>query len=265
MFVDQSDGPALAAALARSPALVLIESPSNPLMRVVDIRAISADARSAGARTVVDNTFLSPAGQQPITLGADLTVHSTTKYLNGHSDVVGGVVVAADQADVAALASWANVTGVAGSPFDAYLTLRGTRTLFARVERQQRTAGVIAEFLHRHPAVSAVWYPGLPTHPGHGIAKAQQSGFGAMLSFEVAADIKDIGRLVEALGVFTLAESLGGVESLVAHPATMTHASMSSEERHAAGIHDNLLRLSVGLESEADLLADLECGLAAVY
>jgi cystathionine gamma-synthase len=264
VFVDQSDGPALAAALARSPALVLIESPSNPLMRVVDIQAIAAAARSAGARTVVDNTFLSPAGQQPIKLGADLVVHSTTKYLNGHSDVVGGVVVAADQADVAALASWANVTGVTSSPFDAYLTLRGIRTLFARVERQQRTAGLIAEFLHGHPAVPKVWYPGLPTHPGHGIAKAQQSGFGAMLSFELTGGVEGVSRFVHALELFVLAESLGGVESLVAHPATMTHASMSPEARHAAGISDSLLRLSVGLESEADLLADLARGLEAI-
>ncbi len=213
---------------------------------------------------MVDNTFLSPALQRPIKLGADLVVHSTTKYLNGHSDVVGGAVIAADQKDVDDLASWANVTGVTGSPFDAYLTLRGLRTLFVRIERQQRAANSIAEFLHQHPAVTAVHYPGLPTHPGHEIAKAQQDGFGAMLSFEIASGVDGVRRFVEAVEVFTLAESLGGVESLVAHPATMTHASMSAEARRAAGINDGLVRLSIGLESEADLLADLARGLETV-
>ena len=262
-FVDQADEGTLASALARSPRLVLVESPSNPLMRVVDIRKTAAAATAAGAAVVVDNTFLSPARQQPIKLGADLVVHSTTKYLNGHSDVVGGAVVAADREDAEELAAWANTTGVAGSPFDAYLTLRGVRTLFARVERQERTAAAVAGFLQRHPAVAAVHYPGLPSHPGHAIAKAQQGGFGAMLSFEVAGGADGVRRFVEALEVFTLAESLGGVESLVAHPATMTHACMGPEARRAAGIGDGLVRLSVGLESEADLLADLARGLEA--
>ena len=262
-FVDQADDGSLASALARSPKLVLVESPSNPLMRVVDIRRVAARAKAAGAKVVVDNTFLSPALQRPIALGADLVVHSTTKYLNGHSDVVGGAVVAAGRKDAEELAAWANTTGVAGSPFDAYLTLRGVRTLFARVERQERTAAAVAGFLQRHPAVAAVHYPGLPIHPGHGIAKAQQSGFGAMLSFEVAGGVDGVRRFVAALEVFTLAESLGGVESLVAHPATMTHACMGPEARLAAGIGDGLVRLSVGLESEADLLADLARGLEA--
>jgi cystathionine gamma-synthase len=258
VFIDQADEEAVAAALARSPALLLIESPSNPLMRVVDIRGLAAQAKAAGARTVVDNTFLSPAGQQPIKLGADFVVHSTTKFLNGHSDVVGGAVVAAERKDVDALAAWANITGVTGSPFDAYLTLRGVRTLFARTERQARSAAAIAQFLQSHPAVAAVWYPGLPTHPGHEIAKRQQSGFGAMLSCELAGGGPAVRRLVESVGVFTLAESLGGIESLVAHPVTMTHASMSAEAREAAGITDGLVRLSIGLEDEADLIADLE-------
>jgi cystathionine gamma-synthase len=263
VFIDQADDGALASALARSPKLILIESPSNPLMRVVDIRRIAARAKAVGAKVVVDNTFLSPALQRPITLGADLVVHSTTKYLNGHSDVVGGAVVAADRKDAEELAAWANTTGVTGSPFDAYLTLRGVRTLFARVERQERTAAAVAGFLQRHPAVAAVHYPGLPSHPGHAIAKAQQSGFGAMLSFEVAGGVDGVRRFVGALEVFTLAESLGGVESLVAHPATMTHACMGPEARLAAGIGDGLVRLSVGLESEADLLADLARSLEA--
>ena len=182
LFIDLANEPTLAAALARKPKIVLIESPSNPLMRVVDIRKTAALARTAGAKTVVDNTFLSPALQQPIKLGADIVVHSTTKFLNGHSDVVGGVVVAATQKDVDELVSWANVTGVTGSPFNSYLTLRGVRTLFVRVEQQQKTAAAIAEFLKHHPAVGAVHYPGLRDHPGHEIAKAQQSGFGSMLS-----------------------------------------------------------------------------------
>lgn len=262
-FVNQADEYAVAATLARSPTLLLIESPSNPLMRVVDIQRIAAQAKAAGTRTVVDNTFLSPALQQPIKLGADLVVHSTTKFLNGHSDVVGGAVIAADQKDVDALASWANITGVTGSPFDAYMTLRGVRTLFARVERQQRMAASIAQFLHSHAAVAKVWYPGLPTHPGHDIAKRQQSGFGAMLSFELAGGVEAVRRLVESVEVFTLAESLGGMESLVAHPITMTHASMTAEARQAAGITDGLVRLSIGLEDEADLLADLARGLDA--
>jgi cystathionine gamma-synthase len=177
--------------------------------------------------------------------------------------VVGGVVIAAVPTDVDELASWANVTGVTGSPFDAYLTLRGVRTLFARIERQQKTAALIAQFLHQHPSVSVVHYPGLPTHPGHEIAKAQQHGFGAMLSFEISGGIEGVRRFLGAVEVFTLAESLGGVESLVAHPATMTHASMSAEARRAAGIKDSLVRLSVGLESEADLMGDLARGLAA--
>lgn len=263
-FIDQVDEQALAAALQLGPALVLIETPSNPLMRIVDIRALAARAKAVGAKVAVDNTFLSPALQRPIALGADFVIHSTTKYLNGHSDVVGGAVIAADTADVDRLVSWATITGVIGAPFDAYLTLRGVRTLFPRVERQQQTAGVVAEFLHRHPLIAAVHYPGLPSHPGHVIAKSQQSGFGAMLSLELAGGIEGVRRFVEALEVFTLAKSLGGVESLVAHPATMTHAEMDVEARRAAGIGDNLLRLSVGLESEADLVADLERGLAAL-
>ncbi|HEY0185794.1 MAG TPA: cystathionine gamma-synthase [Rhodopila sp.] len=262
-FVDFADDGALGSALARAPKLVLIETPSNPLMRVTDIRKVCGQAKAVGAKVIVDNTFLSPAFQQPIKLGADMVVHSTTKFLNGHADVVGGVVVAATQADADELRAWANVTGVTGSPFDAYLTLRGVRTLFARVERQQQSAAAVAAFLDRHPGVSAVYYPGLPAHPGHAIAKAQQTGFGAMLSFEIAGGVEGVRRFVEAVEVFSLAESLGGMGSLVAHPATMTHASMSKEARVAAGISDSLLRLSIGLESEADLLADLACGLDA--
>ncbi|WP_342110442.1 cystathionine gamma-synthase [Methylobacterium sp. SI9] len=263
-FVDQTDPDALGAALAKGPKVVLVETPSNPLMRVVDIRRVTAAAKAVGALAVVDNTFLSPALQQPIALGADLVVHSTTKFLNGHSDVIGGAVVAADKAMGDDLAAWANTIGVTGSPLDAYLTLRGLRTLFVRVEQQQRNAGRIAAFLDAHPAVSRVHYPGLPSHPGHALAKAQQAGFGAMLSFELAGGLDAVRAFVGAVRVFTLAESLGGVESLVAHPPTMTHAAMDPEARAIAGITDGLLRLSVGLEAEDDLLADLARGLDAV-
>lgn len=263
VFIDQSDASALASALARKPSLVLMETPSNPLMRVVDIREVARQAKAAGARVAVDNTFLSPALQQPIPLGADFVIHSTTKYLNGHSDVVGGAVICATDDDVERLGAWANITGVTGSPFDAYLTLRGLRTLFARIERQQANATAIASFLESKDAVSAVNYPGLPSHPSHALARSQQSGFGAMLSFELAGGTEAVRRFVEVLKVFTLAESLGGVESLIAHPATMTHVSMGADARRTAGIGDGLLRVSVGLESEADLLADLERGLAA--
>jgi cystathionine gamma-synthase len=262
-FVDQNDREALDAAFTLNPKLILIETPSNPLMRVVDVADICARAHAVGCKAAVDNTFLSPALQNPIALGADLVIHSTTKYINGHSDVVGGCVVAKDQADLEQLIWWANCLGVTGSPFDAYLTLRGVRTLFARVERQQATAGRIAEWLEAHPAVKSVNYPGLKSHPGHEIAGRQQKGFGAMLSFELAG-LDAVRTLVDRLEVFTLAESLGGVESLIAHPTLMTHAAMTPEARLTAGITDGLLRLSIGLEHPEDLLADLSIGLDAV-
>jgi cystathionine gamma-synthase len=261
-FADYADRTALAQALARRPRLVLIETPSNPLMRIVDIAALAARAHAAGALVAVDNTFLSPALQTPIALGADFVIHSTTKYLNGHSDVVGGAVIAASRADVETLAAWANTAGVIGAPFDAYLTLRGLRTLFPRLEAQQRSAAALAAFLQRHPRVAAVHYPGLEDHPGHAVAQRQQSGFGAMLSFELAGAVDDVRRAVEAVRLFTLAESLGGVESLIAHPATMTHANLTPEIRRRAGIGDTLLRLSVGLEATDDLIADLDQALA---
>ena len=258
VFIDQNDAAAVDTALATGrQKLVLIETPSNPLMRVVDIAVIARKAKAAGAAVAVDNTFLSPALQQPIALGADFVIHSTTKYLNGHSDIVGGAVIAAKAEDAATLAAWANVTGVTGSPFDAYQTLRGLRTLFPRVESQQRNAGAVAAFLDAQPQVKAVHYPGLPSHPGHEIARKQQRGFGAMLSFELNGGLEEVRRFVNAVRIFTLAESLGGIESLVAHPATMTHASMDPQARRTAGITDTLLRLSVGLESEGDLLEDL--------
>jgi cystathionine gamma-synthase len=263
-LVDQGDAAALKEARGEGPALVLIETPSNPLMRVVDIAAIAALAKAAGARVAVDNTFLSPALQRPLTLGADYVIHSTTKYLNGHSDVVGGAVIAADPAEVEALAAWANTVGTTGAPFDSWLTLRGLRTLFPRIERQQRNAGLVAAFLEGRAEVAAVHYPGLASHAGHAIAARQQAGFGAMLSFDLAGGVEAVKRFVAGVETFTLAESLGGVESLVAHPATMTHADMGPEARRVAGIGDGLLRLSIGIEHEDDLLAGLEKGLRAV-
>jgi cystathionine gamma-synthase len=259
-FVDQTDADALGAALARKPALLWIETPSNPLMRIVDIAALAKRAHAAGAQVVVDNTFLSPALQKPIELGADFVVHSTTKYINGHSDVVGGAVIAARAGDAEQLAWWANCTGVTGAPFDAWLTLRGLRTLSVRVAQQQQTAEQVARWLAAHPQVGKVHYPGLETHRGHDIARRQQSGFGAMLSFELRSG--DPRAFVAGLQLFTLAESLGGIESLAAHPASMTHAAMSPEARATAGISDSLFRLSIGLEHADDLLADLKGALA---
>ncbi|ODT07345.1 MAG: O-succinylhomoserine (thiol)-lyase [Kaistia sp. SCN 65-12] len=262
-FVDQTDPRALDRAFERMPMLVLIETPSNPLMRVVDIAGIVRRARTISAAVAVDNTFLSPAVQRPIGLGADFVIHSTTKYLNGHSDMVGGAVVAASAARLEELAEWANITGVTGAPFDSYQTLRGLRTLFPRLERQQKTAMAVAQFLDAHPRVARVHFPGLATHPGHELARRQQDGFGAMLSFEIEGGMAEIRRFSEALRIFTLAESLGGMESLAAHPATMTHAGMGPEARHAAGIKDTLMRLSIGLEGEQDLLDDLQRALEA--
>lgn len=264
LWVDQGDAAALDAALARKPKLVLVETPSNPLLRVVDVADICRRAHAAGAKVVADNTFLSPALQRPLELGADIVVHSTTKYINGHSDVVGGAVISADPADHAELAWWANCRGVTGGAFDAYLTMRGIRTLFTRIERQQATAETVANALAAHPAVKAVHFPGLKSHPTHEIAARQQQGPGAMLSFELHGGEAAVRSLVEDLELFTLAESLGGVESLIAHPATMTHAAMTPEARVVAGITDGLLRLSVGLEHQDDLVADLVRALDAV-
>lgn len=263
LYVDQNDPAAVTKALARRPALFWIETPSNPLMRIVDVAALAAQAKAVGAKVAVDNTFLSPALQKPIQLGADFVVHSTTKYINGHSDVVGGAVVAASRADAEQLVWWANCCGTAGAPFDAWLTLRGLRTLGVRIERQQASAQRIAEALSRHKAVKVVYYPGLSSHPNHDIARRQQSGFGAMLSFDLK-DATAAPRLLGRFKRFNAAESLGGVESLVAHPATMTHASMSEEARAIAGIGAGLFRLSVGLEHVDDLIGDLESALDAI-
>lgn len=255
-FVNQTDPVALAAALAKKPKLVLIETPSNPLLRITDIAAVAAAAKEAGAIVVADNTFLSPVLQQPLALGCDVVVHSTTKYINGHSDVVGGAVLAKDKALGDELAWWANCTGVTGAPFDAFLTLRGLRTIFPRLERQQETASAVANALSADERVAKVYYPGLASHPGHEIARRQQKGFGAMLSAEFADNV-DVLDLLRGLNIFTIAESLGGFESLVCTPATMTHAAMTPEARAAAGISDRLVRFSIGLEHQQDLVRDI--------
>ncbi|MGH8062862.1 MAG: O-succinylhomoserine (thiol)-lyase [Pseudoxanthomonas sp.] len=254
---DLTDPRSLADALAQSPKLVLIETPSNPLLRITDLRFVIEAANKAGALTVVDNTFLSPALQKPLEFGADLVLHSTTKYINGHSDVVGGAVIARDAETHEKLVWWANALGITGSPFDSFLTLRGLRTLDARLRVHQENATAIATLLDEHPAVSKVYFPGLASHPGHAVAARQQKGFGAMLSVELHGGEAAVRAFVDGLQYFTLAESLGGVESLIAHPASMTHAAMTAEARAKAGISDGLLRLSVGIESTEDLVADL--------
>jgi cystathionine gamma-synthase len=260
-FTDLTSDSAAETVKSRRPKLLWIETPSNPLLRVTDLARVIGAGHEAGALVAVDNTFLSPALQRPIEFGADLVVHSTTKYLNGHSDVVGGAVVAADPALVEELAWWANCLGITGAPFDSFLTLRGVRTLHARMRTHEENAARVADLLCGHDSVKRVYYPGLKSHPGHSVAASQQDGFGAMVSFEVNGGIDGVERFVNALQCFTLAESLGGVESLVAHPATMTHASMDAVARATAGIDESLLRLSVGIEHADDLVADLSAAL----
>ena len=260
-FVDFADEEAVRTALREPTALLWIETPSNPLLRITDIAQFAQLGHAAGALVVVDNTFLSPLWQQPLALGADIVVHSTTKYLNGHSDVVGGAVIASTQALHEQLAWWANCLGLTGAAFDSYLTLRGLRTLNARLDHHGRNAQGLAEWLQEQPGVRRVFYPGLPSHPGHEVALRQQRGFGAIVTMEIAGGHDAVRALVSQMKYFSLAESLGGVESLVAHPATMTHAAMDPEARARAGLTDGLLRLSVGIEAFEDLRADLAAGL----
>ena len=254
-FVDFNDEPALATALDRSPALVWIETPSNPLLRITDLASTTEAAHRAGALVAADNTFLSPLLQRPLEHGVDIVIHSTTKFLNGHSDVVGGVAVAATAEHHELLRQWANVLGLTGSPFDAYQTLRGLRTLDARMRVHQENAATLVEACNGHPAVAAVHYPGLTDHPGHDVAARQQDGFGSLFSIDLTGGVDAVTRFLEGLPIFHLAESLGGIESLVCHPARMTHAGMTDEARAAAGIGDGLLRFSIGLESPDDLVA----------
>lgn len=256
-FVDQTDATAVARACRKKPKLILTETPSNPLLRIVDIQRIKTFADECGALLAVDNTFLSPALQNPIALGADIVIHSTTKYINGHSDVVGGAVVAATEELAGRLGWWANCLGITGAPFDSFLALRGLRTLQARVRQHEENAQLIAALLNDHEAIERVYYPGLKDHPGHDIAARQQRGFGGMLSFEIRGGEAAVRAFLENLQFFSLAESLGGVESLVCHPASMTHAPVAAKALETAGIGKNLVRLSVGIESADDLVADL--------
>lgn len=257
-FVDQSDSAALDAALALNPKLVLLETPSNPLVRVVDIAEVCKKAHKVGALVAVDNTFLTPVYQKPLELGADFVIHSTTKYINGHSDVIGGVVITKTEEHATELAWWGNCLGATGTPFDSYMTLRGIRTLGARMRVHEESSQQILSYLQTQELVGTIYHPSLPAHPGHEVAKKQQSGFGSMLSFEFTGSFEQLKVFVKALDLFSLAESLGGVESLVCHPASMTHRAMGEEALAEAGVTQQLLRLSVGLEDAQDLIADLK-------
>lgn len=245
-------------AVPEGTSMVWLETPTNPLLKIADIAAIAARARQVGAVTVVDNTFATPIFQRPLALGADLVLHSTTKYLNGHSDVVGGIVVAGDAALGAKLRFLQNAIGAVNGPWDAWLTLRGIKTLALRMERHQQNAQRIVAWLVDHPEVRLVRYPLLPFDPGHAVASRQMTGFGGMISFVLDADLARAERFCALTRLFTLAESLGGVESLLELPASMTHASVPAEERRARGIEDGLVRLSVGIEHVDDLIADLD-------
>ncbi|MCJ0826701.1 cystathionine gamma-synthase [Luteimonas sp. 50] len=262
-FVDLTDPARFEAAITPKTKLVWVETPTNPLLKIVDLAAISAIARMHGLRMVVDNTFASPALQRPLEHGADLVMHSATKYLNGHSDMVGGMVVVGDDADLAEqLAFLQNSIGAVQGPFDSFLGLRGAKTLHLRMKAHCDNAQALAEYLETHPAISKVIYPGLASHPHHALAKRQMDGSGGMLSICLKGGFEAAKRFCERTELFTLAESLGGVESLVNHPAVMTHASVPPQRRAELGIGDDLVRLSVGIESLQDLRADLDAALA---
>jgi cystathionine beta-lyase/cystathionine gamma-synthase len=261
-YIDLRDRAAVRAALARGAAAVWIESPTNPLMNLVDLRAVADLARERGAITLCDNTFLSPYFQSPLALGVDVAVHSTTKYINGHSDVVGGAVVVKDPQLAERIGYLQNAMGTCAGPQDCYLVLRGVKTLAIRMEEHNRNALEIARWLERHPKVAAVLHPGLESHPQHELALRQMRGFGGTFSFRLRGGADAVFRLLESVKVFTLAESLGGVESLIEHPVTMTHASVPPATLAEMGITPDLIRISVGLEDSADLIADLDAGLA---
>jgi len=263
-YVDLTDPAAFAAAITPKTRLVWIETPTNPLLKIVDIAAIADIAKRHGLLVAVDNTFASPILQRPLALGADIVMHSATKYLNGHSDIVGGMLVVGDDAGLGErLAFLQNSVGAVQGPFDSFLALRGLKTLHLRMRAHCDNAQALAEWLQTHPAVEAVIYPGLPTHPHHALAARQMAGFGGMLSLRLKGGFEAAKRFCERLQLFTLAESLGGVESLVNHPALMTHASIPSDRRAQLGIGDELVRLSVGVEEVDDLRADLAQALSA--
>ncbi|MBA4032928.1 MAG: cystathionine gamma-synthase [Planctomyces sp.] len=263
-FVDMGNPANVEAAIKPNTKCIWLETPSNPLLNIVDLGAITAIAKARGLITIADNTFLSPYFQRPLDHGVDVVMHSTTKYLNGHSDVVGGAVICKHKEHAERISYVVNAMGLACSPFDAWLVLRGVKTLAPRMEAHQRGASAVAQFLNEHPGVQKVYYPGLPTHPGHELAKKQQFGYGAMVSFELNGGRPAVEKFLSKLKIFQLAESLGGVESLIDYPDTMTHSSMSEADRRTAGITENTLRLSVGIEHPEDVVADLAAGLAAI-
>ncbi|HUI30534.1 MAG TPA: PLP-dependent aspartate aminotransferase family protein [Candidatus Acidoferrales bacterium] len=257
-YVNMNSLSAVQASIKPNTKAFWIETPSNPLLNIVDIKALSQIAHQHGAISIVDNTFLSPFNQRPFELGADIIVHSTTKYLNGHSDVVGGAVVVKSREQAERLQFLANALGQGASPFDSWLVLRGIKTLAPRMKEHERNARAVAEFLSKHSNVRKVFYPGLKTHPQHELAGRQQYGFGAIISFEVDGTREEVNRVLRSTKIFALAESLGGVESLIEHPATMSHASMNPELRESAGINERVIRLSIGIEDVNDLIEDLD-------
>jgi len=263
-YVDMTDLGAVEASVRPETKALWIETPSNPLLNIVDIRALCAIAKKQSALAIVDNTFLSPYNQRPFELGADLIVHSTTKYLNGHSDVVGGAIIAKTQELAERLQYLTNALGQGASPFDCWLVLRGIKTLVPRMKEHEHNAAIVAKFLSEHPNVQRVYYPGLKNHPHHELARRQQYGFGGMVSFEVKGGIREANHVLGSTKVFTLAESLGGIESLIEHPASMSHASMKPDLREKAGINERVIRLSVGIEDSQDLVDDLDQALKSV-
>lgn len=263
-FVDLADPDDVERAFSNRTRMLFVETPSNPLLRLCDIEELARRARAHEVLTVVDNTFATPYLQNPLALGADVVVHSTTKYLGGHSDVVGGALVVDDEELRAELAHFQNTVGATPGPLDCFLVLRGTKTLHVRMDRHCQNAAALAEMLEAHPRVSVVHYPGLPSHPQHDLARRQMRAPGGMISFEIDGTVEQARKVAASFRIFALAESLGGVESLVDHPASMTHASIPREERIAAGFRDGLLRLSVGIEDVDDLRADLEGALSTL-
>jgi len=263
-FIDQTNPEVLKEAFKDKPQMILVETPSNPLLRITDIEMVVSLAKESDTIVVADNTFMAAVLQRPIEFGVDIVVHSTTKYLNGHSDVIGGAVISANEEIHEKVKWWGNAYGITGAPFDSFLTLRGVRTLFVRMEQHQKNATKVAEFLESHAAIEKVYYPGLPSHEGYELAKKQQDGPGAMLSFQLKGGEGEVRKFLAAIQLFSLAQSLGGIESLVSHPASMTHLAMAPEARKEAGIADSLLRLSIGIEDVNDLIIDLEQALASL-
>ena len=264
-FIDQGQESFCKKAISEiNPDLIWIETPSNPLLQAIDIQEISKEAKACNALVAVDNTFLSPSLQNPLKLGADIVMHSTTKYINGHSDVIGGALITNNHEILLKLKFWANALGITGSPFDSYLTLRGLRTLSIRMEKHEKNATAIVEVLSNHPKIDKVYYPGLASHPSHAIAKKQQSGFGGMLSFEILGGLAEVKSFIKGIKILPLAASLGGFESLVSHPYTMTHGNLTPNQKKEVGISESLIRISAGLENTEDLLEAVNLGLEKI-